>query len=198
MTAIFFNPMQQVQLSKIALGTGAIYANNPATYDAEQAWNKVLNAQFGSLAPAMKTFAEHSRHMENSWAKVGPVDAPEFETAAMLVMHAIRKKTSPDFSSLERMINETELATDVLLKRLSQKYLAECKPQLEQLKRIAHADKIALASLKAGRLDAQLRGLREEIAAQEKFAIISEAAGRKFIDDVLNYFDEQNSKRKKK
>ena len=37
MTAIFFNPMEQVQLSKIALATGAIYANNPATYDDEKA-----------------------------------------------------------------------------------------------------------------------------------------------------------------
>ena len=52
LTAIFFNPMEQVQMSKIALATGAIYANNPATYDEAQAWDRVLKEQFGSLAPA--------------------------------------------------------------------------------------------------------------------------------------------------
>lgn len=192
MTAIFFNPMGQVQLSKIALATGAIYANNPATYDAAQAWNKTLREQFGNLAPQMKTFAEHSQHMENSWAKVGAPDAPEFATAAYL---ALKEK---NFYPLERQIDETERAINVLLKRLPQKYLAECKPQLEQLKRTMQADRIALESLKTGQLDSRLKGLRSEIATNETQAIISEEAGRKFIDDVLNHFDKQNKDKKRK
>lgn len=200
MTAIFFNPMGQVQMSKLSIATGAIYANNPAVYDSDVAWNKVIDAQFGKLAPAMKVFAEHSRHMENSWAKVGAPDAPEFETAAYIVMSDVNKKISPDFTTLEQMINNMERATDILLKRLPQKYLDECRPQLEQLRRTARADRIAIESLKAGRLDPQLKILREEISANEKLAVVSELAARKFIDDVINFFDAQNSgkgKRKK-
>ena len=185
-------------MSKIALATGAIYANNPAVYDAEQAWDKVLKEQFGSLAPAMKIFAEHSRHMENSWAKVGAPDAIEFATAANNLMYDMGKKTFVDFAPLEKKISETERAVDILLDRLPQIYLAECKPQLEQLKRTMRADKVALDSLKAGRLDPTLKILREEITANEKQAIISEEAARKFIDDVIKYFDEQDSGSRKK
>jgi len=198
MTAIFFNPMGQVQLSKIAIATGAIYANNPATYDEAQAWDKVLAEQFGSLAPAMKVFAEHSQHMENSWAKVGPPDAMEFSTAAFNLLNDWGKKSFVDFAPLEQKINETERAADILLRRLPTKYLSECKPQLEQLKRIANADRVALESLKAGKLDPRLKILREEISANEKQAIISEEAGRKFIDDVIKIFDAQNQGKKKK
>lgn len=198
MTAIFFNPMEQVQLSKIALATGAIYANNPATYNDAQAWDKVLTEQFGNLAPQMKIFAEHSRHMENSWAKVGAPDAIEFSTAAANLMNDIGRKSFVDFAPLEKQINSTERAVNVLLKRLPQKYLAECELQLEQLKRIMQADKVALESLKAGQLDPRLKVLREEITANEKLAVISEEAGRKFIDDVLKYFDAQNKGKRKK
>ncbi len=199
MTAMLFNPMGQVQMSKIALATGAVYANNPAIYDAEQTWNRVIDEQFGRLAPAMKIFAEHSRHMENSWAKVGAPDASEFSAAAAIIMGDVRRKISADFSPLEQMIDNMERAADLLLKRLPQKYLAECQPQLEQFKRTAHADRIALESLKAGRLDPQLKILREEIAANEKQAIVSELAARKFIDDVIKFFDDKTpTKRRKK
>jgi len=197
MTAIFFNPMGQVQMSKIALATGAIYANNPAGYDDAQAWDKVLGELFGSLAPQMKIFASHSRHMENSWAKVGAPDAIEFSTTAANLMNDMDKKTFVDFMPLESQIRATERAVNVLIKRLPKKYLDECWPQLEQLRRIMQADKVALGSLKSGELDPRLKVLREEIAANEKIAVISEAAGRKFIDDVLKYFDAQNNDKRK-
>ena len=198
MTAIFFNPMQQVQLSKVSIATGAIYANNPAVYDDAQAWNKVLAEQFGSLAPYMKIFAEHSRHMENSWAKVGAPDAIEFATAASDLLYNFGKKTFLNFAPLERKINETEYAADILLKRLPQKYLAECRPQLEQLKRIANADRVALESLKAGKLDPRLKILREEITANEKQAVLSEEAARKFIDDVIKILDVPSKSKRKR
>ena len=198
MTAIFFNPMSQVQMSKIALATGAIYANNPAIYDADAAWDSVLAAQFGNLAPAMKTFAEHSRHMENSWAKVGPPDAPEFKAAAAIVMSDVRKKIPADFTALEQMIDNMDRAADILLRCLPPDKLDECRPQLEQFKRTAHAAQVAVESLKAGKLNPQLTILREEIAANEKQAVISDDAARQFIDDVIKFFDGQSGKRKKK
>ena len=198
MTAIFFNPMEQVQLSKIALATGAFYANNPAVYDADEAWDRVLTEQFGKLAPQMKIFAEHSRHMENSWAKVGAADAPEFATAAYLVINDVRRKGSADFTSLERQIDIAERAAKTLLRRLPKKFLSECKPQLEQLLLTLKADRIAIESLKAGKLDPQLKSLRAEISANEKRAVISELAARKFVDDVLNFFAASNNDKRGK
>jgi len=195
MTAIFFNPMEQVQMSKIALATGAIYANNPAAYDAEKTWDAVLREQFGSLAQEMKTFAEHSRRMENNWAKVGSPDAPDFVAAADAVMSNVTKGRTPDFATLEAQIDRMEIAADTLLYRLPQKFLVECKPQLEQLKRTAEADRIALESLKDGTLDPRLKILREEITSNERQAIVSEKAGRKFIDDVLKFFNDKKSNR---
>ena len=72
--------------------------------------------------------------------------------------------------------------------RLPHKFLAECKPQIEQLLLTLKADTIAIDSLKAGKLDPQLKSLRAEISANEKRAVISESAARKFVDDVLNFF----------
>ena len=195
MTAIFFNPMEQVQMSKISLATGAIYANNPAVYNAESAWDRVLAEQFGDLAPQMKIFAEHSRHMENSWAKVGEPDAPGFATAAYLVLNDLRRKNSPDFAPLEQKIDESEIATETLLNQLPQKFLDECRPQLEQLLLTLKADSIALESLKAGKLDPQLKSLRAEISANEKRAIISEEAARKFVDDAIAFLDTPKKKK---
>ena len=56
----------------------------------------------------------------------------------------------------------------------------------------------ALESLKAGKLDPQLKILREEITANEKQAVISEMAARKFIDDVINFFESNDKKGKRK
>lgn len=174
--AIFFNPMGQYELSKIALATGAAYANSPETYDADKAWDAALKKQFGKLAPAMKIFALHSRHMENSWAKCGPADAPDFAAAAQ----------ANDFDALTEMIDDMESAADTLLKKLPRKILAECRPQLEQFRRIAQADRLAVKSLQTKSLDPKLELLREEISRHEPDTILSEKAALKFIDDTIN------------
>ena len=188
--AIFFNPMNQAEMSKISLATGADYANAPNLYDAEKSWDKAIKNQFGELAPAMKIFAEHSRHMENSWAKVGSADGSEFATLSYLLFSDIRAGRKANFDSLEKVITEMENSADTLLKNLPQKYLSECKPQLEQFKRIANADRIALNSLKSGKLNPQLKKLREDISLHEKIAVVSEMSARKFIDDTLKFFGE--------
>ena len=76
--SIFFNPMGQPILSKISIGTGADYALSTFTYNPFVSWNKVIEKQFGDLAPAMKVFASHSQHMKFHSAISGPADAPEF------------------------------------------------------------------------------------------------------------------------
>lgn len=197
--AIFFNPMSQAKLSKIALATGAEYANSPANYDIEKAWDRAFSEQFGELAHDMKIFAEHSQHMENNWAKVGPDDGRNFNTAAYLVLNGLKNNHKVDFdhkvdfAPLEKLIDEMETVSYNLLDKLPQEILNECKPQLEQFQRIAQADRMALKSLESNNLDPQLKILREEIKLYEPNAILSEKSALKFIDDTINFFE--NKKR---
>ncbi len=183
--AIFFNPMGQYELSKIALATGADYSNSPETYDAEKSWDEALTTQFGRLAPAMKIFASHSRHMENNWAKVGAADAPEFKAAADAVIQNFLEGYSLNSYQLSKLITEMEKSAETLLKKLPPEILSECQPQLEQFQRIAAADRLALHSLINKALDPQLKILREEIRQHEPNAALSERAALKFIDDVI-------------
>ena len=185
MHAIYFNPMGQVQMSKIALATGAEYANAPEIYDPQKSWEKAIDEQFGELAPAMKIFASHSQHMQNNWANCGVDDAKYFSSSANIVMMSARKGRNVNFDTLENYISEMESAADTLLTRLPEKYLKECKPQLEQFKRIAQADRLAVNSLKAGKLDPNLKNLRAEIERNAPKAILSELSALKFVDDVL-------------
>lgn len=186
--AIFFNPMGQVQLSKIALATGAEYSNSPNNYDSEKSWDKVLHEQFGELAKDMKIFAEHSQHMENSWAKVGAADGRSFETAAYLVLNGLKHNRAVDFVPLEKIIDDMDLAANNLLNNLPENILVECKPQLEQFKRIIAADRLALQCLKNNKFDSRLKDMRDEIKIYEKNAILSEKSALKFIDDVIKFF----------
>ena len=191
--AIFFNPMNQPLLSRIALATGADYANNPANYDAEKSWDKAIQEQFGELAPAMKIFAEHSQHMENSWAKVGANDGRTFNTLAYLVLNATKNGRTADFSSLEKEIGAMENATNILLEKLPANILSECKLQLQQFGRIIQADKIAVKSLREKKLDSKLKTLREEISKYEGEAILSEQSALKFVDDTINFFESRKT-----
>ena len=95
------------------------------------------------------------------------------------------KGRKSDFTTLESYIDGMEQAADTLLSRLPEKYLKECKPQLEQFKRIAQADRLAVNSLKAGKLDPKLKTLRAEIERYAPNAILSELSALKFVDDVL-------------
>ena len=193
--AIFFNPMSQYNLSKIALATGAEYANAPQNYNAETSWNKNIEAQYGRVADAMKIFASHSRHMENSWAKCGAEDSPEFASAARLAVSYSRAgRNLFNTEELFKLIDDMEKAADTLLQNLSPQYLAECKPQLEQFKLIAQADRLAVKSLQNKKLDPQLKALREEISKNEASAILSEKAALKFIDDTINLLDDKKKR----
>ena len=183
-------------MSKIALATGADYANSPNNYDAEKSLDNALKEQFGELADDMKIFASHSQHMENSWAKVGAADGREFNTAAYLVLNGVKNNHNVDFAPLEKIIDRMELAAVNLLDKLPQEILAECRPQLEQFKRIAQADRVALGCLKSKTFDPRLKILREEITKNESVAMLSEQSALKFIDDVINLMDTPTKKRK--
>ena len=187
--SIFFNPMEEVQLSKIALATGAEYSYSPEIYNSDNSWNKVIDEQFGEIAQAMKVFAMHSRHMENSWAYVGPPDGPEFSQMALEVIELSKKKKCVNYFPLLALIDKMENSADILLENLPSNILAECKLQLEQFKRISKADRIAVKCLQDKCLYPELKTLRNEISEHEKEAIISEKSALKFIDDIINIFE---------
>ena len=111
--AIFFNPMKYANLSKIALATGADYANDPQNYDPLESWNKAIDEQFGDLAEEMKIFASYSRHLENNWAKIGAADEKIPDS-------------KQELKSLQKTIKK-------LKSKLPKNILNECRPQLEKL-----------------------------------------------------------------
>ena len=56
----------------------------------------------------MKVFASHSQHMQNSWAKCGPPDAPEFYATGHQAILDTKDGKTVDFTDLDNYINEME------------------------------------------------------------------------------------------
>ena len=191
--AIFFNPMQYPEMSKIALATAAQYANAPRQYDPQRAWEQAVEEEYGSLAPDMKIFAAHSQHLENSWANMGKADGEEFRAHvdAFWKSWPDGPKARENWQILRNDAARMSRAADKLLEGLPDKKLDECRPQLMQMKRMAQAAGIALDLLKAGKGEmdslslAELKKQREEIRSQEKRAVWSEQAVLRFIDEIL-------------
>ena len=52
----------------------------------------------------MKVFASHSQHLENSWAKCGPADAPEFYAKAHQAVLYTKEGKTVDFTELNKFI----------------------------------------------------------------------------------------------
>lgn len=63
---VIINPMQQGELSKIALFSVADYAWNNAAFNNERSWEASIGAVLGSrFAPAFRTVAPHLRYYDN-------------------------------------------------------------------------------------------------------------------------------------
>ena len=187
--SIFFNPMGQPILSKISIGTGADYALSTTTYNPVVSWNKVIEKQFGDLAPAMKIFASHSQHMKIRFFKSGPPDAPEFYKEAHQVVMNAKKRKIVNITKLNYLIDEMENSANILLEKLPSDILNECKLMLEQFKRIENADRVAAQSLKNNKLESELKDLRQEIKENELKSMVSEFCAVRFIDVVIRFFE---------
>ena len=117
------------------------------------------------------------------------------------------KNTIPKMAMLDKLTenNKTRArAISRLLKSLPAKALNEGKPQLEQLQRMTEAEKYALLILqdkttKKQRAEwfAKFREIKEQIAANESTAKISEESLGKFINDFDGWYgaksEEMNS-----
>ena len=187
--SIFYNPMEQPLFSKISIGTGADYALSTDTYDPTTSWNKVIEKQFGDLAPAMKIFASHSQRMDFNWAKCGPADAPEFYEKAHQAVLDIKDGKIVDFTELDNLINEMENSADILLEQLSKDYLNEGQLMLEQFQRIAKTARVAVTSLKNNQMDSELKNMRQEIQNNSSKAVVSELCAVLFIDEVIKLYE---------
>ena len=192
--AIFFNPMKHEQLSKIALATGADYANDPEHYNSTTSWNKAINEQFGELSKEMKLFADHSQHMENTWAKVGPEDGQKLREEMDKLLHS-NNNFNKSLQVVKNQLKYLQSAVKKLQVDLPKNLLDECQPQLEQFERIINADFTALDLLKSKRdkniakikqLEDTLKNEFDEIKKYEENVKISDKTCRAFIDEVLN------------
>ena len=196
--AIFFNPMTHSEMSKIALATGADYAQDPEHYHPQDSWEKAIRAQYGALAPEMELFAEHSQHMENSWALAGRPDGAELRKAMDELWQSWPNASLSDehWDTMHLQLETLLEAVRKLQKGLPKRQLSECRLQLRQLERIAEADLHALELLKSDRggdgkrterMIADLEKRRHRIERKEKHALISEQTCKAFIQEVLDY-----------
>lgn len=191
---VLFNPMKHERLSKIALATGADLANDSAHYDAETSWKHAIQTQYGALAPAMQTFADHSAHLENDWADIGRPDAPEMQKEIDGLFAAI-DQGAPEFITFERLhtldkeLAKTEKAVTMLEQQLDAKVLEECRPQLAQLARIIAADReglrLLVQKIKGKEITTDsFQTLREEVLQHDADARISDQAARALLDEL--------------
>ena len=133
----------------------------------------------------MKVFASHSQHMKFHSAISGPADAPEFYEIAHQSLLNSKEGKIFNITKLNSLIDEMENSANILLGKLPSDILNECKLMLEQFKRIAIADRVAVQSLKNKKLDSKLINLRQEIKTNESKAMVSEFSAVLFIDEVI-------------
>ena len=101
-------------------------------------------------------------------------------------------------ADVQKQISELQQASQRLLQELPENQLSECRPQLQQMERIAEADQIALHLMKSIRdgdgkeAKKQLSALKKRhraILKAEKKALISDKAAKAFLDEVIKYAD---------
>lgn len=187
--AIFFNPMQYAELSKISLSTGARYARQPDSYNEKKAWKQALKKEYGRLAQDMERFADHSQHMKVSWAEIGPEDGQQLRSLAdaywQTRQSGRKHKTAKARRKLTKELKQLDKSLNSLMTRLPPERVIEFLPQLDQLRRIVKADLLGL-SLLSGEQDkaAAFEEVLAEVKANDAQAIISEKSARALLTEI--------------
>jgi beta-N-acetylglucosaminidase. len=206
MAAFFMNPMEHAELSRLALATGADYANDPAKYDEEASWRRALHNQYGDQTNNMALFAAHSQRMENSWAHTGRQDAPAMRQRMDRLWRklAAHENAAGELSGLKNDFADLEQAAKELLKALPMEKLQECAPQLRLLATTAAADRTAAAMLEAQTNNEPqcarefyrlLLKQRAVLGKMENQARISEKTARAFVDEAILWYEKEQARR---
>lgn len=202
-SGFIMNPMEQAELSKITLQTGASFAWNSGEYDPQQAWETALKDQYGHLAPAMRIFAAHSSHMENNWANAGPPDAPGLQEVSARFYEKIAIGVTPfdEIQVLERSFQAMKAASETLKRQLPQPLRNSCQIQLFQLSALADCADSALSMVKAtlanNHQEAKIlleKTERKFVLIKRRQAKLSEKAVVSFIEQSLAWARSQQNK----
>lgn len=134
--AFFVNPMEKMQLSKIAIATAADYVKDPANYDENDSWLNALQEQYGNLAMDMMLFAEDNQRLENSWAHIGRENAKNRKKLydRLELMESRSNSTEEKKELAGMLIEDTEArleAYERLEEKLPEKVLKECSTELK-------------------------------------------------------------------
>lgn len=192
---LVLNPMEHADLSKISLATGADYAWNTAEYDYEQSFENAIDDIYGDLAPYMYTFANHSTRLVAGWASTGRADAPEVKALMTEVIKKLAKgeDASAETAALNAEFDNMILAADTLKQELTSAQLSHCNANLDKLKALGQADKIALNVFIAYSEDNQSEinslksTLQSRLSSLQSGKLVSELTALQFVKDALSY-----------
>lgn len=193
--ALFINPMEKAELSKISLATAADFAQNPARYQEENSWQAAIASQYGDLAGAMEIFAAHSQRMEKGWAHAGREDAPDLRAKMNQLFEKLDKgeDISWEISCLQAGFLQMQAAGTRLQRELPETIKQEAAPQIRLFLQLAAADQTALMVLqaKADHHAALYHALKKQLLKEKnqlpsvKQARISEKTAQAFIERAL-------------
>ncbi|MFJ7936060.1 beta-N-acetylglucosaminidase domain-containing protein [Sporosarcina sp. NPDC096371] len=124
------NPMNEAEASKIPLYTIADYVWNPAVYDANNSWERSIQAFGGDVADALKTFAEQSYSSQ--------LNGKESPTLTPLIEQFWATYGTENFDeAAQKLLEEFERIQDapaILRNELkNERFLEEVSPYLDKM-----------------------------------------------------------------
>uniref|UniRef100_UPI000689279B beta-N-acetylglucosaminidase domain-containing protein n=1 Tax=Thomasclavelia saccharogumia TaxID=341225 RepID=UPI000689279B len=192
---LVMNPMEHAELSKISLLTGADYSWNSAAYDYNKSFENSIINLYGDLAPYMYTFANHSSRLVAGWASTGRADAPEVRELMdqFIKKNAKGEDITAEVEALTAEFDNMILAADKLQEALTSEQLSHCNSNLNKLRSLGEADKIALELFiaigegndeQANSLKSTLQNRLSSLTSGKK---VSELTALQFINDAVDY-----------
>ncbi|RLE81724.1 MAG: hypothetical protein DRJ51_03215 [Thermoprotei archaeon] len=148
--ALFSNPMNEAEASKVAIATIADYTWNTEDYDPKRGWDNSLNIVVGPrCAPYIKTLAR-LLGLSTLW--------PEYPEIVEELLRAVREN---DITTLKRLFKSMlEVAAFLQTNLSNSKLLLEIKPYTSKLRNYAQAGLILLDALTCKEKDAAWKLLK--------------------------------------
>ncbi|GAA0606530.1 hypothetical protein HPO96_01665 [Kribbella sandramycini] len=146
-TGFMINEMQEAEPSLIALGTASEYAWNPAAYDPQAAWTRVINELGGPVAAALRRYAEvhtGSALSSDSSAPLTPL------VRSFVAAYRSGQDLTASANALTGFLNRLAAAPGELRAQLpSRSFVQDSEPWLARTERRAQAGVAAVQALQA-------------------------------------------------